>query len=94
MEPHDDNFQQTVRNPLEFFELFFDEDIVQHFVYHSNLYASQRNVTLNLTDNECRGFIAILLLSGYLRLPRRHMYWENKCDLLLDCVQYNATKSL
>ena len=46
-------------------------------VKHTNLYARQKNNhTFHVNLDEIKGFIGILILSGYHSLPRKHMYWE------------------
>ena len=40
-------------------------------------YSSQKgNHTLNFDEQQLRSFIAMLILSGYISLPRCSMYWE------------------
>ncbi|KAB0802080.1 hypothetical protein PPYR_04266 [Photinus pyralis] len=46
----------------------------------SNLYAFQRNHTLNLTADEFRVYIGILLLIGYMTPKYIRMFWEIKSD--------------
>ena len=46
-----------------------------------------------LTRNEFRCFLAILMLSGYNKRPRMRMYWEEsedvKCPLVADAMRRN-----
>lgn len=66
---------------VELFELFFDEDIVDLFVTESNRYAIFVNAeNPNITPNEIKTFIAILILSGYNPLPNKRLYWDNQDD--------------
>ncbi|XP_070173741.1 piggyBac transposable element-derived protein 3-like [Littorina saxatilis] len=69
-------------NPLEMFELFIDDDVVDYIVDQTNLYArrDKGNHTFVTTRQEFRTFMAILLLSGYNQIPRRTMYWERNTD--------------
>ena len=53
----DENFKSTPRSPVELFELFFTDEIVTFIVNESNRYANQRNVQLNLTNDEFRCFL-------------------------------------
>jgi len=56
------------------FELFFDDPVFDSIVQYTNIYASSKNISLDLTKNELKCFIAILLLTGYNEMFRRRMY--------------------
>lgn len=68
--------------PIEFFELFFSEEIIHHIVRQSVLYAVSKDPNTNfcLSSDEIKCFLGILILSGYVPLPRRRMYWEIQDD--------------
>ncbi|XP_035455963.2 piggyBac transposable element-derived protein 3-like [Spodoptera frugiperda] len=67
--------------PIEFFELFFSEDVIRYIVRHTVMYAVEKhNYNFCLSGDELSCFIGILLLSGYAPLPRRRMYWETNED--------------
>lgn len=66
--------------PTEIFNNLFDSDIIKLFVSHSNSYASKKNKLGNISEEEMRAFFGILLLSGYVSVPRRRMYWEVSSD--------------
>ena len=53
-----------------------------HIVAQSNLYARQDkgNHSWSMDEDDCYVFLAILLLSGYVPLPRRRMFWEKDAD--------------
>ncbi|XP_035584282.1 piggyBac transposable element-derived protein 1 isoform X4 [Zalophus californianus] len=70
------NLKSEKLNPVELFELFFDDEIFNMIVNETNNYASQKNVNLEVTVQEIRCVFGILLLSGFVRRPRRGMYWE------------------
>ncbi|KAK2506285.1 hypothetical protein MC885_003428 [Smutsia gigantea] len=70
------NLKNEKLNPVEFFELFFDDETFNLIVNETNNYASQKNVNLEVTVQEMRCVFGILLLSGFVRRPRRGMYWE------------------
>ena len=42
----------------------------------TNRYALQHNKNLKVTKEEMKCFIGILLLSGYVFLPRQRFFWE------------------
>ncbi|XP_025772751.1 piggyBac transposable element-derived protein 1 [Puma concolor] len=70
------NLKSEKLNPVELFELFFDDETFSLIVNETNNYASQKNVNLEVTVQEIRCLFGILLLSGFVRRPRRGMYWE------------------
>ncbi|XP_043855522.1 piggyBac transposable element-derived protein 1 [Dromiciops gliroides] len=70
------NLKSEKLNPVEFFELFFDDETFKLIVDETNNYASQKNVTLEVTVQEMKCVFGVLLLSGYICHPRRGMYWE------------------
>lgn len=57
-------------------------------VKFSHLYASQlNNHSFRVDITEIKSFVGILILSGYLKLPRQNMYWENAMDSGIDIVK-------
>ena len=69
-------------NPVELFELFFDDDVVEMIVKFSNMYAqSKGNHSFSTTTQEVRTFLAILMVSGYNRVPWRQLYWSHDDDV-------------
>ncbi|XP_046495334.1 piggyBac transposable element-derived protein 1 isoform X2 [Equus quagga] len=70
------NLKSEKLNPVELFELFFDDETFNLIVNETNNYASQKNVNLKVTVQEMRCVFGVLLLSGFVRRPRRGMYWE------------------
>ncbi|KAJ8936520.1 hypothetical protein NQ318_022608 [Aromia moschata] len=64
----------------------------------SNLYATQRNKTLNLTIEELLAFIGINFLMAYHRLPAWKQYWNTSEDLGLpvvaDCMTRNRFEEI
>ncbi|KAK9720026.1 Transposase IS4 [Popillia japonica] len=72
--------------PLQLFEMFFDEDIIEHIVTETNRYASQKNKPDNISSQELKCFLGVLIISGYIQLPRRRMFWEREKDTHNDLV--------
>ncbi|XP_057555950.1 piggyBac transposable element-derived protein 1 isoform X2 [Hippopotamus amphibius kiboko] len=70
------NLKSEKLNPVELFELFFDDETFNLIVSETNNYASQKNVNLEVTVQEMRCVLGVLLLSGLVRRPKRGMYWE------------------
>ena len=58
------------------FELFFDNELVEHIVQMTNQYAIEKGTVgwIPLTIGELRCFLGILMLSGYVELPSYRMY--------------------
>lgn len=74
------------RTPLQLFSLFFDGEVIDMITELTNRYAAQKNIITEITANEIRCFIGVLILSGYVVLPRRYMYWEHREDTHNDKV--------
>ena len=90
--------QNVDYTPLKIFQLFFDEEVVEHVTRMSKLYASQKLKNLSATCSDIELTIAILLLSGHVPLPNRRMYLENSEDVCNDavcsCMSLNRFKEL
>jgi Transposase IS4 len=67
-------------SPASLFQLFFDDEVIEHMTDMSNLYASQHSKQLGVTSEEIRLVLAILLISGYVPLVNRRMFWESGED--------------
>jgi DNA excision repair protein ERCC-6 len=78
-EPPNDFFAE-MRTPTEILELFLDDEVIELFVTYSNLYAAGKVVNLRLTSSEIKCFLGIIFLSGYILVPRRLMFWEQRTD--------------
>lgn len=68
-------------DPLDFFTLFFDSELIDYICEQSNLYASQKNVDLNLTRDELLVVMGGMLLSGYAKYPNKRLYWSADDDV-------------
>ena len=81
--------------PTALFNLFFDDDVMECIVDQTNLYANQvKNKPNFLTSvSEMKKFFAILLISGYCKLPRMHMYWENQPDVNNEAISSAMSRS-
>lgn len=70
------------KSPVELFECFWDNDMIQQMCSTSVLYAVQSgNTSFQVSEDEMRCFVAILLVSGYNNVPARKNYWENAPDI-------------
>ena len=80
---------ETVEPPVSLFEKFFTDDIMKFICKESIRYAiSKGNHSFTIDTNTLKAFITILLVSGYVYLPRRPLYWEHNEDT------HNTTVSL
>ncbi|XP_036337526.1 piggyBac transposable element-derived protein 3-like, partial [Rhagoletis pomonella] len=76
----------NTENPLELFSKFFDDEVIELILSESNKYAQQKNVNAILEKREILAFIGVLILSGYIQVPRRKMFWEREKDCHNDLV--------
>jgi len=75
------------KSEVELFEEFWDGDMLDLVINQSNLYAQQQNRhEFNLKKHQLKRFLGFLLFSGYHRLPRERMYWENAEDCRVNIV--------
>ena len=66
-----------VREPINYFRDFFDNEILEHIVEQSNIYAIQRNPNkpLNLDRNELEQFIGTLFVMSLTKITNTRLYW-------------------
>lgn len=58
------------KKPIDYFKLFFTDDIISMIVYHTNLYSTQKKGTsINVSEDDIRDFIAINILMGIVKIP-------------------------
>ena len=68
---HHNNKMYSIDKATDFFELFFDDELVDFICECSLKYAQQQgNHTFQLDRVSLKAFLGILLLSGYCDLPR------------------------
>ena len=74
--------EPTDLSPVSLFESVFTPALMELICRKSNKHASQKDQQdFDLDVPTLKLFIAILLLSGYVPLPRRPMYWEANGDV-------------
>lgn len=63
--------------PFQYFNRYFDAQIISHIAYQTNLYAAQKdiNTTFSTNENEIMTFLAILIYLGVVELPSVEDYW-------------------
>ena len=72
----------------EYFELFYDEKVINFITSMFNLYASQNKVDASFSTNpeEIKYWLGILMLSGCMSFPRWLMMWEYHSESYLPSV--------
>lgn len=80
-------------NPLELFRKFFDEEVINLILTQTNKYAQQKNLNGNIEKCEIMAFIGILILSGYVKVPRRRIFWELERDAHNDLISEAMTRN-
>lgn len=87
-----DLLQNTNQNPIDFFDLFIEKDILEMIVVNTNLYANQYiterivteeitpgsrlNAWYDTTEDEIRLFLALLIWMGLDKKPSLKDYWS------------------
>lgn len=82
----------TGMSPTHLFELFFDDEVIKLLITESLNYAVYKGFTnTNLSTDEIKCFVGILILSGYNTLPGRRFYWDTSPDMqniiVRDCMR-------
>lgn len=73
--------------PTTFFEKFFSEDLLDSICSETNRYAATKGKdSFRLDARELKLFLALLLASGYVRFPRKRMFWETAEDVSIRCL--------
>lgn len=88
--PVEDLFLDTTPTGV-FLTLF--EGILDHIVYQTNLYGTQKNLNLNIKPYEVLNFLGINFLMGYHRLPSWKHYWNCAPDLSVPFVAATMTRN-
>lgn len=87
----------SAKTPLDFFNLFWSENIIEHIVTQSNKYGQQKNINLNLTKGEIYVVLGAMLLSGYTKCPNKRMYWSSFDDvpkMLYNSIRLNRFETV
>ena len=79
-------------SPANLFELYFDDSIIDHIIKESRIYGVSKNwKDIQVSQQEMRVFLAILIISGYNPLPSKAHYWATKKDFRNNAI-YNAMR--
>ena len=74
-------WKQEKSNPIDVFKLFWNDDIVDLIVLETNKYHQQKFGTeLHVTKEEIYLVFGILILSGYVTVPNRRLFWSTRSD--------------
>lgn len=66
-----------IDSPLDYFHRYFTPDILDDIVYHTNLYSTRRTgKCIQLTIEELKDFLMILLVMGIVNMPSYLDYWS------------------
>ncbi|KAB0803734.1 hypothetical protein PPYR_00704 [Photinus pyralis] len=77
---------------VQLFEKFIDDDIIKLLVKETQNYALFNNcANPNISAEEIKCFIGILILTGYNHLPGKRYYWDMGSDMRNNLV-YNSMR--
>ena len=70
-------FGPDAQTPLDIFELFFDDELVNMIVFETERYAGdvKGDHEIHTRPDELRAFHALLICSGYNQIPRWRQWW-------------------
>ena len=76
-------FVSHVKQPIEYFRLFIDHEVLTLICNQSNLYSCQKDYTqpLFLEIAELDIFIGICFYMSLVKLPRSRYYWHNEVQI-------------
>ena len=76
------NIPDIVESPYEMFLQLFSKDLLEHLVFHTNLYATQSGKNfIPVTEEELRVFLGINIIMGIKQLPSYRDYWSSNPQL-------------
>jgi len=69
--------------PSGYFELFWNNELFEQTKTFSKLYATQQDPrsSFDVSVDELKVMVGILLMSGYNVVPRRRLYWSTETDV-------------
>ncbi|KAJ8958206.1 hypothetical protein NQ314_006445 [Rhamnusium bicolor] len=74
--------------PVGIFEKFWNDDVIKHILDETKKYTLFKNVPVpNITYEEIKCALVILILSGYDTKPSRKHYWDSKKDMSNEMVK-------
>ena len=89
-----EEWKEIIKSPIDAFKAMFSDNLVLHVTNQTNLYAVQHDkCNLNILEDEFRSFIAVLLLSGYCKVPHRNLYWADAPDTHNEAVSCAVSRN-
>jgi len=77
------DFLKMDMTPCFIFERCWDDEVIEHTVSMTNMYAAQKVfANVHVHSDELRG----VLISSYVSLPSRRIFWEQFCDIANSAV--------
>lgn len=81
-------------SPATMFEKFFCDEIIQFICDESNKYAIEKGAnTFFLEPHKLKLFLTVLIISGYVPVPRRRMYWEYSDDVVNSAISSSMSRN-
>lgn len=72
--------------PLDSFSQFLDDNIMQHMVDQSNMFACQQGHTLDMDVRELKCFIGMLIIMGFHDLPSMRDFWSTNPNFRVERI--------
>ncbi|GBP17710.1 PiggyBac transposable element-derived protein 3 [Eumeta japonica] len=80
-EEYPPDFLEDVENPVQFFEMFYDDKVIELLRSETEKNANHKGKHgFKVTKVEIRHLLRVFLLSGYNSVARYRMYWEQTLD--------------
>lgn len=97
--PESDYTRYRDFSPMQLFELFFDDEIYEMIVEETAKYAAFKNMpNPNVSKEELKCFVGIMLISGYNPLPGKRYYWDSGLDvrnqMIYDSMRRNRLQTI
>ncbi|XP_050340653.1 piggyBac transposable element-derived protein 3-like [Bactrocera neohumeralis] len=80
--------------PHQQFEKFIDDEVLQMLCDESNAYSVQvEGQNPNITINEMKVFIGIMIVTGYTSRPKKRDYWCEDSDMLCSMISESMRRN-
>lgn len=74
---HEHSVPVELKSPTEYFQIFFDAEVMNYIVEQTNLYCFQKHgKSADVSLSEVQGFFSIMIYMGICRLPAIEDYWS------------------
>lgn len=78
-------------SPIEIFLMLFGDDLLDLIVSESNRYSLQKGTALDLTLEELKAFLGMLIIMGFHSLPSLRLYWSSDQNFHLPRISDTMT---